>query len=163
MSEPETMKKLPRERVDITVDREKRAIFDALFSIHGKTLSDIMDGALDSIIGDIAPDVLLEMSIKDAEIKIAEMKENLVEARYLAKQKQARKKVEVAKESVRSDRDSRLENLRNSKYEETKKSLSYQVKKRTIDWKVIMNVFDFPNQTDAKEYITERLQQDNLI
>jgi len=157
------MKKPNKDHVNLTIDPEKRALFDSLQPIHGKTLSDILDEALDSVIGDVSPDVLLEMSIKETELKLAEMKENLIEARYLAKKQQARKNVEIAKEAVMSDLDSRLEDLRNSKYEETKTNLAFMYKKRTIDWKVIMSVFEFSSQADAKDFVTRRLLQDHLI
>ncbi len=157
------MKKQNKERANLTVDPEKRAIFDLRYPIHGKTLSDLLDEALDRELGDIAPDLYLEMQIKEMELKLAELKSNHVEAKFLAKQRQARKDAETTQEQIDDDLDSRLEDLRNTKYEENKKSLSYQIKRKTVDWKVIMNVFGFKNQIEAKVFVTEKLKGEGLL
>lgn len=157
------MKKQNKERANLTVDPEKRAIFENLYPIHGKTLSDVLDEGLDAIIGDIAPDQYLEMQIKETEIKLAEMKSNLVEAKFLAKQRKIRKEVEAERNKISNDLDSRLEDLRITKYEKNKQSIAYQIKKKTIDWKVVMNVFEFDNRLETKDFITRKLTAEGLI
>lgn len=157
------MKKQNKERANLTVDPEKRAIFDLRYPIHGKTLSDLLDEALDRELRDIAPDLYLEMQIKEMELKLAELKSNHVEAKFLAKQRQARKDAETTQDKITEDLDSCLENMRNTKYEENKKSMAYQIKKKTIDWKVIMNVFGFKNQLETKDFIFARLTDEGLI
>lgn len=157
------MKKQNKERANLTVDPEKRAIFDLYYPIHEKTLSDILDEALDRVIGDIAPDQYLEMQIKETEIKLAEMKSNHVEAKFITKQIRARKEAEAEQNNISNDLDSRLEDLRITKYEKNKQSIAYQIKKKTIDWKVVMNVFEFNNRLEAKDFITRKLTAEGLI
>lgn len=150
-------------RTNLMIDAEKKAIFEALQPIHGKTMSDILDDALDSVIGDVAPDALLELQIQDYEIKLATLKQGLVEAKYFMSQRNGRAKKEQAKSQIKEDLDSRLASIRNDLYEEHKKSLAFMVKRKTIDWKHNTNLFQFSNTSETQEYIKTKLISDGLL
>jgi hypothetical protein len=150
-------------RTNITIDLEKQALFNALQPIHGKNLSEFIDEALDSLIGEIAPDAIIELQIQETEIKLAALKEGLIEARLIAKQRQSRKKADTSKVQVKEELDTRLESFREEKFNSNKKSLAIQYKKHNIDWKRVAEIFEFSSQVDVKEYIVSRLKEEKLI
>lgn len=149
--------------ITLNIDAEKKAIFEALRPIHGKSFSDILDEALDSVIGEESPDTLIELQIQDAEVKLAQLKSNLVEAKFITAQRKAHKSVSSSKTKIKEDLEAKLETLRESKYIDNKISLATQVKRRSIDWKVIMNVFEFQSQSEAKVYVLDKLKADGMI
>lgn len=149
--------------ITISINAEKKGLFESLKSVHGKTFTDLMDEALDNLLMDIAPDTTLELQIQEKELELAELRQKHAEAKYLVAQQTTRKQFETAKAEIQDDKIRILESMRISKYEEAKKSLAYQVKKRTIDWKVISNVFEFPTRAEAKNFVITKLTQDKLI
>jgi len=52
---------------------------------------------------------------------------------------------------------------RESKYEQHKKNIAYQVDHKTIDWNVIKKLFRFNSLTECKSWITKKLTADGLL
>jgi hypothetical protein len=152
-----------KERVNLTIDPILRAAFDSTHSIHGKTLSELLENAIENLLGDEAPDILLEIQIEQQERKLAEMKEGLIEAKYLAAKKQAERKVQKAKSEVRDELAEKLETFREKKYQQGKTSIAFQINKRTIDWNVIKDLFKFRDRLEAQDWIESKLEEEGLI
>lgn len=152
-----------KERVNLTIDPDLKAAFDATVKIHGKNLSGLLEEAIKDLLGDEAPDILLEFQIAEKERELAALNEGLIEARYLAKKKQAAKKVEKAKAEVKDDLEERLEAYRVSKYKETKKSIVTLWHNNSMNWERIVDIYEFKNKTEAKVWFREMLVADGEI
>lgn len=152
-----------KERVNLTIDPDLKAAFDATVKIHGKNLSGLLEEAIKDLLGDEAPDILLEFQIAEKERELAALNEGLIEARYLAKKKQAAKKVEKAKAEVKDDLEERLEAYRVSKYKETKKSIVTLWHNNSMNWERIVDIYEFKNKAEAKVWFREMLVADGEI
>jgi hypothetical protein len=152
-----------KERVNLTIDPDLKAAFDATVAIHGKNLSNLLEEAIKGLLGEDAPDVLLEFQIAEKERELANMKEGLIEARYLAKKKQAAKKVEKAKVEVNNELEERLESYRISKYRETKGSIVTMWNNNSMNWERIVDIYEFKNKAEAKVWFRDMLVNDGAI
>lgn len=56
-----------------------------------------------------------------------------------------------------------VEQYRNEKYEEWKKSLTYQVRHKTIDWEHVKKLYRFSTVGECERWIKERLDKEGLI
>lgn len=56
-----------------------------------------------------------------------------------------------------------VEQYRNEKYEQWKKSLTYQVRHKTIDWENVKKLFRFSTVGECERWITERLDKEGFI
>lgn len=152
-----------KERVNLTIDPDLKAAFDATVKIHGKNLSGLLEEAIKDLLGDEAPDILLEFQIAEKERELAALNEGLIEARYLAKKKQAAKKVEKAKSEAVDDLAERLEAYRVSKFRETKKSIVTMWNNNSMNWERIVDLYEFKNKAEAKVWFREMLIEDGEI
>lgn len=55
-----------------------------------------------------------------------------------------------------------LDKYRESKYQQWKISIAYQINHKSIDWDVLKKLFRFSNVNDCKTWITKRLREENL-
>ena len=152
-----------KERVNLTIDPDLKKAFDTTISIHGKNLSGLLEEAIKDLLGEEAPDVLLEFQIAEKERELLELNAGLAEARYLAKKKQAAKKVEKAKSEAVDDLAKRLEAYRVSKFRETKKSIVTMSNNNSMNWERIVDLYEFKNKAEAKVWFREMLIADGDI
>lgn len=147
----------------ITVDPVKISLFENTKNVHGQNISDFVDKALEDYLRQLAPDEMQKIHIQTLETQLLEARQSLPEIEFMMKMKRQQQKVEATQEKTNDDLDSHVENMRNTKYEENKKSMALQIKRKTIDWKVIMNVFGFKNQLETKDFVMTRLTDECLI
>jgi len=152
-----------KERVNLTVDPDLKAAFDATVTIHRMNLSNLLEDAIKNLLGEEAPDILIEFQIAEKERELVGLKEGLIEAKYIAKKKQAAKKVENAKAELRDDLGERLEAYRISKYNETKKSIITMWNNNSMNWERIVDLYEFKNKAEAKVWFREILIADGEI
>ncbi len=156
--------KLSRVNKTITVDPVKMSLFENTKNVHGLNISDFVDKALEDFLSQSAPDEMQKLHIQTLKTQLLEAEQSLPEIEFMMKMKrQQQNDAKNEQDKLDNELDSRLEDLRNTKYNESKKSLVYQIKRKTIDWKVIMNVFGFKNQIEAKVFVTEKLKDEGLL
>lgn len=160
---PSRRKKNPKADLHITINPVLIEYFEVLRPIHGREYSEFVEEKIFALISEIAPEKILELQLEAAEKKVTDIKQAMVEAKLLKSIDLEIQKAKNEQDQINDDLDSRLETMRNTKYEENKKSMAYQIKKRTIDWKVIMNVFGFKTQLETKDFVTEKLSGEGLI
>lgn len=75
-----------KERVNISIDQNLKAAFDLTFPIHGKLISNFIEESTLNLLGDQAPDILLEIQIIEQEKRLKDMKMKLKEISCFEKQ-----------------------------------------------------------------------------
>ncbi|MBN1637621.1 MAG: hypothetical protein JW866_01545, partial [Ignavibacteriales bacterium] len=80
----------------------------------------------------------------------------------LAKARVAQKHLEVDKE-VSNEVDSYLDQMRNDKFKQYEKSLIVQWNKNNINWSRIVDVYQFNNKKEAREWLQRKLMDVGAI
>lgn len=142
--------------ITMTIDVEKKCLFESMKEFHGLSLSGFLDSALDSYLNEIAPLSLIEIKIKQHEEQIAEIEQSRLKANIAEEQLKAYRK--TAKSS-RSDSatDTRLHEYRLQKLHEYKDSTIKLWKKGDMNWNRIVETYQFKNAAEAKEWFAKAI------
>ena len=152
------MTKVP---LTLSVHIEKKELFEATKSIHGKTLTDYLDQCLDALFLEIAPDKALEIQIQNTKVELVEMENNFSKVSLLMEQvRKTQKKPKKQEEKVT---DSGLEKIRLEKFNNNKKSIYKQVTTGYADWKKFADIYLFDTANEAREWIMAKLQEEKLL
>jgi len=143
----------------VYLDLEKKRLVDVTGSLYDKNLSQVLDDALTAYLKEYAPLELLDLEIRRLEEQLANLKaerehfkdsDRLTEVIQATAQQQAQE-VRKQKESLTTMRDGKFQNAENIR------SLSYQVKHRTIDWNTIKGLYEYESSIEAREDVLTRL------
>ena len=63
--------------ITLTIDFEKKNIFESLKHVHGKTFSDVLDEGLNETLLNVVSESFVEMKIKETETELEALKKNL--------------------------------------------------------------------------------------
>jgi len=143
----------------VYLDLEKKRLVDVTGSLNDKNLSQVLDDALTAYLKEYAPLELLDLEIRRLEEQLAYLKaerehfkesDKLTEVIQATAQQQAQEE-RKKKESLTTMRDGKFQNAENIR------SLSYQVKHRTIDWNTIKGLYEYESSIEAREDVLSRL------
>lgn len=120
-----------------------------LAKLKGCNVSQLCRDALDSY---------LRLTESDSEM----LKDQLVEIRKQIQMLSLEEKLVLTQlDSIESSEV--VHNHRESKYDQWKKNLAYQINNNTIDWNTQKEIFKFKDTMDCKKWMTAKLKKDSLI
>ncbi len=142
--------------INLNVDHEKKVLFESLKNIHGKTFSDILNEGLDKCLSEIAPSKLLEEEILQTRLKLVELEKNLITVKMIEEQRRLQQKATTQADDAD---EGYLESMRNQRFEEGKDSLVVMWKRLDMNWPRIVDLYQFKNTTEAKEWFQKKMAE----
>jgi len=136
---------MPLSSTNVKADSEKIQ----LAKLKGINLSLLFRNALDSSLRVSGDDKdMLESQLTDIrqQVEILNLEEKLILDQLKA-----------------LDSKDAVEQYRETKFNQWKKNIAYQIENKTIDWNVIKKLFRFSTMGDCKTWITMRLKAEKLI
>jgi hypothetical protein len=136
---------MPLSSTNVKADAEKIQ----LAKLKGINLSLLFRNALDSSLRVSGDDKdMLESQLTDIrqQVEILNLEEKLILDQLKA-----------------LDSKDAVEQYRETKFNQWKKNIAYQIENKTIDWNVIKKLFRFSTMGDCKTWITMRLKAEKLI
>ncbi len=138
--------------ITVKIDHAKKALFESTKQIHGKTFTDALDESITRYLSDIVPADLLELKIQQTEDELKAMRDNLIKVRIIQQNTQT---------NENTTDDIGLQQFREQKFIDQKKSIVTMIRKNTISWKTIMNVFMFDSQKETQTWILNKIEESN--
>lgn len=148
--------KLPRVNKTVTVDPVKMSLFENSKNLHGLLISDFLDQKLEEFLNEVVPDEMLKQRIQDLEAEVLEIRQSLPEVEFMMKQRRQNKK-KVMGVATQESTHTFFEN-----FESIKESISVQVNKKHMDWKLLTELYKFKDQDETKTVIIDTLKENNL-
>jgi len=142
--------------IHLNVDHEKKVLFESLKDVHGKTFTDILEEGLDACLSEIVPSKLLEEEILQTRMKLSELEKNLVTVKMIEEQRKLQKKAAKKEQDIEKDY---LETMRKQRFEESKDSIMVMWKRRDMNWPRIVDLYQFKNLAEAKEWFTRKMAE----
>ena len=131
-------------------------MFDSTKHLHNCTLKELLHNAMRSVVQDCNPVKCLENEIAELEVRISKTRLKLAKARV------AQKHLEVDKE-VSNEVDEYLDQMRNEKFNQYENSLIVQWNKNNINWSRIVDVYQFNNKKEAREWLQRKVMKPEAI
>jgi len=147
--------------LNLSINPDILTAFDSLQAIHKREYSEFVEEKLLEFIEQLAPDVIMEMKIREAKEHLAEMEDGLPALKFAYGNLRKIKKEEVSKKEV-DDEQIRLERRRDDKYHANIESLKRQAKSNKFQWDTLQNLFWFKNRLETETYILGRLKEDGV-
>jgi len=149
-------KEQKKAHLNLSINPNLAEIFEELTPVHGKTFSGFLEEKILELLGDIAPDILMEREIRSTETKLAELKENLPSVKFAYNQYRKTKQADNSKGD--GLKDSRLEEQREVLFNRYFETLRYQAENnRGHDWVKLQTDFGFKSKSETQKYIYEKL------
>ena len=147
--------------VSVYIDLDLKGMVDIIAPLQGTTLSELINNMMEAYIKEHSPSDIIDKKISELENDILRLKTeratvtkslNIEDILKHAQAEQAAKQEHEAQAS---------QEFRQSKFNdpETIRSLTYQIKKKTIDWNTIKNTLMFPSAIDARIEVLSYLLQ----
>jgi hypothetical protein len=141
--------------ITLTIEHEKKVLFESLKDVHKKTFSDILNDGLNACLSEISPVALVQEEILQAKLQLAELEQKLLKAQIFEEHRKLQQK---ATKQEGSDVDY-LESMRNQRFEEGKDSLVVMWKRLDMNWSRIVDLYQFKNTTEAKEWFARKMAE----
>lgn len=142
--------------ITLSIEHEKKVLFESTKEIHGKTFSSILDEGLNACLSEIAPSKLVEEEIVQTKQRLAELEQNLVKARMMEEQMRLQQTAIRQEEDVA---DKYLEEMRHQKFEEFRESTIKMWKKGDMNWTRIVDLYQFKNTSEAKDWFARKMME----
>jgi len=149
--------------LNLSINPDILTLFDSLQQIHKREYSEYFEEKLLELIEELAPDMVMELKIKEKEAELLELKTNLpmVKFSYGNIRKQ---KLDKREKSNNTDEADKLKQHRENTYPMFLDTFKYQLKNKIpFDWSLIQDKFRFKTKVDAEDWIHERLKKDRLM
>jgi hypothetical protein len=142
--------------ITLTIENEKKVLFECVKTIHGKTFSDILNEGIDACLSEYAPSKLLEIEITQTRLRLMELEKNQVQIRMIEEQMKMQKKAAKEEDTIETDY---LEALRNQRFEEYRDSTIKLWKKGDMNWSRIVDLYRFKNISEAREWFQKKMTE----
>jgi hypothetical protein len=142
--------------ITLSIEHEKKILFESTKDIHGKTFSNILDDGLTACLSEIVPSQLLEEEISLRRIQLAELEQNLVKVKMIEEQMKLQQKATEQEDNVTGKF---LEDMRTQKFEEFKDSTIKLWKKGGMNWPRIVDLYQFKSTSEAKEWFAKKMAE----
>ncbi|TQD24652.1 hypothetical protein [Methanolobus vulcani] len=147
---------IQKSRLTTTLDADLKYMFESVKSPDA-SYSKLLEDAVKDYIKSVSPEALLKHDIECLEQTLVQKKTELEELEIMSHRQ--KKLEDFQKAQLEKFMPERV-----SKYDKFKNSLSTQVKKGTIDWKLVAKVYYFQDDTEsAREWIMSQLKKDSLL
>lgn len=148
--------------ITLTIDIEKKCLFESMKEVHGMSISGLLDSALDALFNEISPLSLLEIKIKQHEEQIEELEQMRLKASIAEDQLKIYRQTNKPsqKDEMKDDKvDQFLETMRMQKFNEYRDSTIKMWKKGDMNWPRIVESYQFKNITEAKEWFVKNIAE----
>lgn len=147
--------------VSVYIDLGLKEMVDIIAPLHGTTLSELINHMMENYVKEHAPCEILDKKISDLEIELSTLKSEREACSKSANVADAVKHYQAEQAAKQEHEAQASQEFRQSKFNdpETIRSLTYQIKKKTIDWNTIKNTLMFPSAIDARIEVLSYLLQ----
>jgi len=147
--------------LNLSINPDILTAFDSLQPIHKREYSEFVEEKLLEFIEQLAPDVIMEMKIREVKEHLSELEDSLPTLKFAYGNLRKIKKEEASKKEE-DDEQVKLERRRDDKYHANIESLKRQAKSNKFQWDTLQNLFWFKNRLETETYILGRLKEDGV-
>ena len=141
--------------ITLTVDHDKKILFESMKTVHGKTFTDVLAKGIDNILANTVPVNIIEIEITKKEQELITLRQDLTKA-------QSVQEVANILQSEIKETDEYIEKSRINKFKENKSSLTVQWSRSNINWDGFMNAYQFDNKKEARAWLQKMLMNETI-
>lgn len=142
--------------ITLSIEHEKKILFESTKEIHGKTFSSVLGEGIEACLAEIVPSKLIEEEIEQTKQRLFDLEQGLVKAKMVEEQMKLQQKTVKQEEDATN---SFLEEMRSQKFEKTKDSTIKLWKKGGMNWSRIVDLYQFKNTSEAKEWFAKKIAE----